>query len=373
MRRESMSQFKKLCVLCLSLAVSSAWAAEGTTKGVQLSGDVNTGFAYTWQPLGGGATNNDTQFIVDNATVKLEANLSDSTKVVFTNAISLLSAETLGAGGWFNSNNFYSQYKITSGDGRFVMSNLDAYVEHKFAEGFRLSFGNMKTPYGLESMVDRWDVPTYYYSYIRYITNQYGWNYDTGLKLTFSDVIPGKIEFSIVDGRSNGADIWSPAGVLRYSYEYKNGDFSFTPEVSTYLGKWSGGPQDVGISAGAWLKMAQYFANFEFQYTSYGVDTIAQNAQLKYWEAMLEPGIDLGGIVTVSVKGELVNQTIGAGSANTDLNVGAALTHDYNNGEFRVRLAYMHGGFLNKFIQPAATADGQAPVNDIRLMFGTKF
>jgi hypothetical protein len=375
MRRESMTQFKKLCVLCLTLAVSSAWAADGTTtKGVQLSGNVNTGFAYTWQPLGAGAgTNQDTQFIVDNATVKLEANISDTTKLVFTNAISLLSAETLTAEGYYNSNDYYSQYKITSGDGRFVMSNLDAYVEHKFSDGFKLAFGNMKTPWGLESMVDRWDVPSYYYSYVYFATMQFGWDYDTGLKLTLSDVIPGKIELSIVDGRANSTDIWSPAGVIRYSIDYKNGDFSITPEVSAYLGKWSGGPDNLGISAGAWIKYAQYFANLEFQYTSMATDTYVPNSQVKIWEAMLEPGVELGGIATVSAKVEVVNQTIPGGSANTDMNIGGAITHDYNNGEFRIRLAYEHGGLLNKFIMPAASASGQAPVNDLRLLFGTKF
>ena len=46
----------------------------------------------------------------------------------------------------------------------FSLWNSDAYIDHKFGDSVHLAVGHFGLPLGMESMADRYDVATYYYS-----------------------------------------------------------------------------------------------------------------------------------------------------------------------------------------------------------------
>ena len=135
------------------------------------------------------------------------------------------------------------------------------------------------------------------------------------------------------------------------------GDWTLTPVLSAYLGKWYGAPKDIGFSGGAMWKMGTLWTNFEFEYgQTKNVATGLANA--KDWSLIVEPGFDLG-VANLSAKWEMTSNTAGAGAGVSDMNVSVAISKSYD--KMRTKLLYAHNNLGGKL-------GGHA--NEVRLMFG---
>jgi len=262
---------------------------------------------------------------------------------------------------------------------QFALALEGAYLDHTCAEGMHTWIGFFGTPFGMESMVDRADMPTYYYS--SFFKNNYvgmGINYDLGVKLALTDIIPGTLEVAVMDGRSysgTGPNHLSPALALRYSMESKSGDMSFTPVLSAYLGHWAGFAKTLGLSAGVMAKMGALWANAEFLYGSDQTNitgVAGTDGTNNRWSVYVEPGFDLG-MANVSLKAEMTNfannggGTSGTIASESDYNLGAAISHTYE-GDYTVKLACAMTNLNGK-----DTANGPDHNNDVRLLFSTKW
>lgn len=140
----------------------------------------------------------------------------------------------------------------------------------------------------------------------------------------------------------------------------KAGGITIMPVASTYLGRWRGGPLDVGISAGANMKMGMFAANLEYMYGSQNInDTDA--GKTKNHTVWVEPMFDLG-MVNVSAKVDYHSDKAGAANSTSDWNVSGAVTHEWD--KLRIRAAYSARNLKNT----------QTPnAHDFRIMFGSKF
>jgi len=346
-------KWARLWFLGFGVCLVGAQAETAATKGLTFSGSAEAGYAYTWDST---PSTKNSQWLVDSAVMNMTATLSDSTSVVISNAVSVVPVTTNALSGGINSANYFSRFQFTNNG--FTLANNAAYIDHKLADGVHLWAGNFRVPFGMESTWARYDMHTYYYSMAFATAQGANWLYDVGVKLAVSDVIPGTLEVAVVDGRQNGATDSSPAQAVKYGIEIKGGDMSITPTVSAYLGRWIGGPKDLGFTVGANWKMGTIWTNVEWLYLSQdnaGVKT-------KNMSIYVEPGFDFG-VANFSLKGEWYNQDPGAGTSTSDFNIGAALSHEYEGG-YRIKLAYAHGGIKG---------DLGGHVNDIRLLLGAKF
>lgn len=362
-----------LWLYSLSLCVVTAHAAE--MKGVTWSGGADAGWFYSWKSIPNQSADKNTGFLVDSARLRMDAQVSDSTKIVLDNAFSFMPAKvgTFSGSGLtpiVNSSNFFNRTQLNSGSG-MIFANNEAYIAHKCTDNITTMVGNMAVPFGMESMWKRSDMHTYYYSMgaiVRRDNGGFGWAYDLGIKFNFQDVIPGTFEVAVLDGKELFDN--SPAIALRWSKEFKGGDSSFMPVVSGYFGNIYGGPKDIGLTAGANWKMGALWVNGEFawQQAPQGFALVAdgdqpKNTLLNFW---VEPGFDFG-MLTLSVKGEWYSLKTGlpAVEAQSDMNIGAAISHTYA-GNYRVKLAYAHTGLNDK----VASANH---INDIRVLFSTNW
>lgn len=300
----------------------------------------------------GSASGAGTQFFIDQATMHKSWDVSEKTRVVMENVVSA-NGPTKSTNAGQNGSNFVSKYKLTGGSaaaGAFQFANTAAYLEHK-ADGLGFAVGNMRTPFSIENTMSRFNMPTYYYSAGYGAAQTLGWNYDLGVKLSLSDMIPGNLEVGVFDGQNNG-DNKTPALAAKYGFNYDGGDFSIAPSVGTYMGRWAGGPKDLGFAVGATSKFGTAFVNAEWIYTSKDTGTVA-----KIWDLYVEPGIDLGG-ADISAKWELVNA-----NSTSDMNLGVGVGKTYAN-KLRVRATYQATNFSKKL---------GAMGHDVRLMLGASF
>lgn len=356
------------------------------------------GYYQSWQKTPAGATvpNNAHGFTVDRLKLRMDGNVSDKTKVVLQNAFFVDVSSTDGKNNAnynvFGSRNFTSPaaFRLASGAaGTGLLYSLEsAYVDHKFADGFHTWVGFFATPFGMESMWDRGDMPTYYYSAF-YRSNYVGSgiNNDLGVKFALTEMIPGTLEIAIMDGRGyagTGPAHMSPSIGLRYSMEHKSGDMSLTPVASLYMAHWAGFAKYWMASLGAMAKMGALWGNLEFLYSTdqpnlSGVaNTDGKNNR---WSLVAEPGFDAG-MVNLSAKVEFTNTTYNGGIASgtnkgqSDFNVGLAASHTYD-GDYTVKLAYAMYGLANKNLGPGSFSSpagfGEDHVNDLRLLFSTKW
>lgn len=357
--------FKWASFIGLSFCALSV-AAEHKGAGLSVSGNVEGGYAHQFN--GADAS----KFLIDHANLNTTYTVSDSVKFVFNSGMAFIPGTTGAGATGFDTVSFFSPSGF--GGGQMTWSAMGAYLDWKCADGIHTSFGQFLTPFGMESMWDKYDMPTYYNSgtYGSFFAaptltgglpngNTFGWGYDVGLKVAITDILPGKLEVAITDGRTTSND--SPRATLRWNTEIKSGDMSITPVISVLTGRWNGGPKDLGLSAGFMYKMGAIAANAEFLYGSTEIGN--KNTM---WAVILEPGFDMG-MMMLSAKWEMrsiTNEIAGGPGApgTTDMNVGLALSHTYANG-VRVRLAYAHTGFKDAGIG--------GKVNDIRLLFGTKW
>jgi hypothetical protein len=385
-------KWAKLWFLSLGLCIVSAYAAEkeGSKAAVTFNGSFEGGYALDWKSQ---PSMHDDNWLVDYLNVGTNVDISDATKLVFLNSFSVDTNRTLqfradgavssaGNVGAFNTKNYYSGATVLSG--RLAISNLGAYLDQKLVDGFHVQVGHVRNIFGMESMTDRFNMPTYYFSNTYSLTtygggifnsgangsnspgtsgvNAYGWEYDTGVKLIASDPFPGTLAIAVLDGSGgNNNPPLSPAVAIHYDYAFKAGDFSITPVISGYFGKWYGGPKDLGLSAGGNVKMGMFFVNAEFLSASSYQD-VGLDSNQKSWSIYAEPGVDMG-MFALSVKGEFNTQSQASNSAVSDFNIGAALSHTYSN-TYRIRIAYNHSGLAGNIGNH---------VNDLRILVGTQF
>ena len=128
----------------------------------------------------------------------------------------------------------------------------------------------------------------------------------------------------------------SRPALARYWYEIKNGDSSLTPVVSAIFNRWDGGPADVGLTAGVMWKMNSVFANAEWVYTARKARRPMVELRRSMWSLYAEPGVDLG-MLAVSAKVEFNSTTPAGGTAATNWNIGAGISHTYGE-KYRIRL-----------------------------------
>ena len=336
-------------LVCVAAQATHTPGHEG--KGITMGGSFEGGYNYFWT-----SGVNDSQFLVDHAALSMTGNVSDKTTVVINNAFALRPGNALNAANTASTANYFSNATLTNGG--FVYSNLGAYISHKCAEGWVTSVGHMRNPFGMEGMWSRYEMPTYYYSSAYTSAQGLGWNYDLGVKFTLTDMIPGSLELTVADGHAANpaGENKSPALVGRYSYAMKGGDWTFTPVVSAYYSRFSGGP-DLGITAGGMLKMGTLWVNAEWVMVNRTVNAVKTKNSSIY----VEPGMELG-FADVSVKAEYnMNDVNATGSNTNDINVGVALSKTYNE-KYRIRATYQHTNLSAKV---------GAHNNDFRLLFGT--
>jgi hypothetical protein len=336
-----------------------------SVKGLSFTGYAEAGYASSWisnLPA-------DSEFLLDNANVIMGYEVSDRTKVVVNSAFAIRPPKMgLSLGSGINSSNYYSKQSFLSGQsGAFVYAINEAYIANKFRDCFILYAGQFKTPFGMESMFSRYDMPSYYYSAAYNAAQSFNLFYDLGLKLAIGGDTTGTLEVAITDGKSlttTYPNTYAPALSARYSYDYKSSDMILTPVFSAYLGEWRGSPQTLALSGGVKYKMGVLATDAEFVYFQGNSDPSNDDPKSKVWSVYLEPGFDLG-IVQLSVKGEYNNtSTTGANATSAgDWNIGAALGHTYMD-KYRIRLAYQAQNL---------SGNNAGHINDLRLLFGSKF
>lgn len=331
--------------------VVSAQGAEDK-KGLMIGGSFEGGYAHGWSDT----TPKQSQFFIDDLNMKFNVNVSDKIKVVIDEHFAANQEGTTANS--FNSQNAnFNNLKLSGDD--FQMSAQSAYVEHKCSDHMTTQFGYVRTPFGMENMWARYDSHSYYYSSGFATAQSRGFNADMGIKTTYTGM--GNLEVALLGGRQGSGQFDNmPSVSARWSTDMKVGGITIMPVASTYLGRWRGGPLDVGTSAGANMKMGMFAANLEYMYGSQNTaDTDA--TKTKNHTVWVEPMVDLG-VVNVSAKVDYHSDKVAAADSTSDWNVSGAVTHEWD--KLRIRAAYSNRNLQNN------TA---AKAHDFRIMFGTKF
>ena len=351
----------KFCLAAL-FAATAAHAATDTPKVSAMTGNFTAGVGYSVTPGGP----NGSQWFVDGVHLKNQFDVTEKTKVIIHNAFGI-NGTTNGPGQFNNESVYFSGATLsstvpagTNGTPTFSFSNLAAYVQHEATKGVTVSIGNMHSALGMEGMWDRVDMHSFYYSPVYNAINAAAWTYDLGLKLQLTDIIPGSFELQLVDGTTGGNTTFNRAGnstpgvVARYWYEANLGVLTVTPILSTLLENFNGGPDDLGITAGAMVHAGAAWLNAEWFYAKFSKGPLP-----KVWEITVEPGVDLG-FADVSVKYDFVNDTA---KSLTDHWIGAALSKAYSE-KYRIKATYQHQNISGTL---------GAHVNDFRLLWSAKF
>jgi len=353
-----MSKHLKLAALgtlSLVFAVQAQGAEE--KKGLMIGGSFEGGYAHSW----GESVTKGSQFFLDDLNMKFNVNVSDKVKVVVDQHWAAASTgNTTTATNWNSSNQVFDNLTLgADADGSALsMATQAAYVEHKCGDHMTSQFGFVRTPFGMENMWSRFDSHSYYYS--SGFTNQraVGWDADLEFKSTFNNI--GNLEVALLEGRRHGDAAHSnmPAAAARWSTSTKAGGMDITPVVSAYTGRWRGGPMDLGVAAGASMKMGMLGVNAEYMYGKHNAsDTEAStDKQHNVW---VEPSFDLG-MVNASAKIDWVSNKAGTDESVSNWNLSGALTHDWD--KLRIR-----GAFTTRNLKTGTRE------HDFRVMFGTKF
>jgi hypothetical protein len=353
-----MSKHLKLAALgtlSLVLAVQAQGAEE--KKGLMIGGSFEGGYAHSW---GEGAIKKGSQFFIDDLNTKFNVNVSDKVKVVIDEHFAGASTGNPStATNWNSSNQTFNKMQLGATNSPLTMSAQAAYVEHKCSDHMTTQFGYVRTPFGMENMWSRYDNKTYYYASGFATQHAYGWDADLGIKSTFSGM--GNLEVALLEGRGNTqatAHSNMPAVAARWSTDHKAGGMNITPVISAYTGRWRGGPLDLGVSAGASMKMGTIGINAEYLYSAMS-PADATNDKIKGHNVWVEPSIDLG-VINASAKVDYVNGKIGSNDSTSNWNLSAAVTRDWD--KLRIR-----GAFTTRNLKQGTRE------HDFRVMFGTKF
>lgn len=353
-----MSKHLKLAALgtlSLVFAVQAQGAEE--KKGLMIGGSFEGGYAHSW---GEKANNRGSQFFIDDLNTKFNVNVSDKVKVVIDQhwAAASTANPATGATNWNSSNQVFDNLSLGNATTGLNMAVQSAYVEHKCGDHMTSQFGFVRTPFGMENMWSRYDSRSYYYSTGFTSQRATGWDADLGIKSTFNNV--GNLEVAVLEGRRHTTDAHNhmPAVAARWSTSTKAGGMEITPVISGYTGRWRGGPLDVGVTAGASMKMGMIGINAEYMYGKDNTNDTEANTN-KLHNVWVEPSFDLG-VVNASAKVDWVSTKVGTGDSQANWNLSAALTHDWD--KLRIR-----GAFTTRNLK-------QGPKeHDFRVLFGTKF
>jgi len=350
-----MSKHLKLAALgtlSLVFAVQAQGAEE--KKGLMIGGSFEGGYAHSW----GENVAKGSQFFIDDLNTKLNFNVSDKVKVVIDEHFAADSTgNTAGTTNWNSVGQNFNNMTLTGGS--LTMSAQAAYVEHKCGDHMTSQFGFVRTPFGMENMWSRYDSHSYYYSTAFSNQHTYGWDADLGIKSTFTGM--GNLEVALLEGRRNGSAATHsnmPSAAARWSTDTKAGGMSITPVISAYTGRWRGGPLDLGVSAGANMKMGMLGVNAEYMYTGMSPADVTGD-KVKGHNVWVEPTFDLG-VINASAKVDYVNSKTGDGESTSNWNLSAAVTHDWD--KLRIR-----GAFTTRNLKQGEKQ------HDFRVMFGTKF
>lgn len=348
-----------VCMLSL-VAVATARAdhkAGHSGGGFTMSGNIEGGLATAF----GGSSTKGFRWIIDNVEMKNGYTVSDKTKVHIAHGFAVNNGAgntaSFAAGAAAGSQDSRSYYGATIGAAAGLMYNVrEAYVTHQCADKITTTVGLFRNVFGMENMWDRFDMHTYYYSRAYGVWQANGWNYNLGMKWDIYG-----LEATLFQSANTTPDTRTTPGIaLRYKFDVAGGDWTLTPVISAYLGKWFGAPKDIGFSGGAMWKMGTLWSNLEFEYGQ-TKSTATGLAVAKDWSLIVEPGFDLG-VANVSAKWELTSNTAAAGAATSDMNVSLAVSKAYD--KMRAKLLYTHANLGGKL-------GGHA--NEIRLLFGAEW
>lgn len=355
---------KYLVCLLSAFAVAAAHAdhAPGHKGAFTMNGSAEGGFAASF----GGTLPKGFNFLVDNIELKKAYTVSEKTKVTMSSAFSVNNGTAAGAWGRaLDTRSFYSPAVLGAG-GTFTYSVREALISHQCGENWTTSIGLFRTPFGMENMWDRFAMHSYHYTASYGIVHGSlggaalgfagGWTYNTGALMNLYG-----LEWALFTSAVGGGDTRVlPGTALRYKFDVAGGDWTLTPVVSAYLGRFFGGPKDIGASAGAMWKMGTLWANVEFLYGSSKAVTAGASAA-KTWSIWVEPGFDLG-FANVSAKWEFNEQTTVAAAKTNDMNLSAAISKNYD--KLRTRLVYTHANLGGKL---------GAHGNELRLLVGAEW
>jgi hypothetical protein len=320
------------------------------------SGHFEAGIAGSF----GGSATPGLQWLVDNFELHHGYAISPATSVTLIHGFAANNVSALKATGRAqDSASFFSPVSIstspataTTAPGGLTYHAREAYITHRFSENFAVTMGLFRNVFGLENLIDRYQLPTYYHSRAHGLWQAMGWNYNLGVKLDIAGFEMTFFQALDSSGRNR------PSLALRYKRELTSGDWSLTPVFSIYAGKFFVGPKDIGVSAGLMAKRKNLFGNFEAvfgQRSSIPAGTLVS----RDWSIVAEPGLILPA-VTLSVKGELTSNMFPIGL--TDLNLGIAVTKTFD--KFRARLLYSHINLRGSLGSHA---------NELRLLFGAEW
>jgi len=359
----------------------TAFAADHKNTGVTFSGYAEGGYAYTWQSA---TDTKDSTLFLDSADIVMTANPSEKLKIVLDHAFNVSNTGTFAGAPAVGTLASTLGSPMYWGNAQFTVNNLHfavlgAYLEYKANSTWTFTAGYFHTPFGMESMWNRYDMGEYYYSAGFTAANLLGWAYDPGLKVGWMGS-KGGAELAVTDGRSVTAGTVGPftrttdlknmpAASGKFWWEFKAGSWGITPVVSAYTGRFRGGPEDLGIGAGAMFKMGVINANLEYLMINYAPAPGATKVKMN--NVYLEPSMDLGAF-NIAAKAEWYNMDVGTGTSTSDWNFGASIGHEYDN-HLRVRLAYQHQGISGNLGSLASPTGTGAHVNDFRLLIGTKW
>jgi len=336
----------------IALAVPAKEPASSFTTNGHFEGGIAGSF--------GGSATRGLQWLVDDFELHNGYSVSDSTKLTVIHGFAANNVSALRATGRAqDSSSFFSPAAIstsaataTTAAGGLTYHVREAYLAHRFSPKFQLSAGLIRNVFGLENLVDRYQIATYYYSRAYSLWQSLGWNYTVGAKFELAGL--ELTFFQALDG--TGAN--RPSLAARYKIEIKKGDWSLTPVLSVYAGKFFKGPKDLGVSAGLLWRRQNLFFNFE---GVFGQRLVLADGSLssRDWSLILEPGAELG-FATLSVKGELSQNRFPVGA--TDFNAGVAVAKTFDR--WRAKLLYAHNNLKG---------DLGVHANELRLLFGTEW
>lgn len=360
----------------------------------EVSGSVEVGTSAGWASgAPAGRAESGHQWLVDGLFLNQRYRINPAIHFVFDNALAIGGDTLSPTASYNNSRNFFST-KAQFRRGEFTLANLSTYLDLRLTPRTWLEVGHLRVPLGLESLGDRWNILTYYYSNSFMAAQVFGWTYDLGAQLTLDAFLGGRFQLALVDGRhpsarlSTGWETSSPSVALRYQYDYGVG----LALASFYIGKFRGKPGDVGGTLGTSLQSGPFHLNFEYLFTStmtsytddqklassspfieYVGETTVVNPNLNIlaaakpghraqaWSIYIEPGIELGDIGILSAKYEYGNHEFDF--AKEDMNIAVGFTRRWDES-FQMRLVYQHFNLLGNLGSHA---------NDIRLLIGKRF
>lgn len=342
-----------VCVLSLFVVAAARADHKADHKGpLSMGGSFEGGLATSF----GGATTKGSEWLVDNVEMKNGYTVSDKTKVTVIHGFTANNGVATGqTSRGADSRGFFNPMAMIGGAVGLLYGVREAYVTHQCAEKFNTSVGMFRNVFGFENQWDRYDMATYYYSRAYGVWQGNGWNYNLGVKFNIHG-----LDATVFQSVNGGGDTRSTPGVaLRYKFDVSGGDWTLTPVLSAYFGKFFGAPKDMAFSGGATWKMGALWTNASFEWGQ--AKPTAGGTGPKDWSIVVEPGFDLG-VANFSAKWEFTENTTAAGAKTNDMNLGVALTKSYD--KMRTRILYAHNNLGGKFTGHA---------NEIRLLFGAEW